>query len=354
MSQRRNTVKVGVFTLAGIALFIGGIVLIGSGVFAEAPISVETYFDESVAGLQVGAPIKFRGVQIGNVAEINFCGTVYGGYREDLADEPAGDSEENRENDYVYVRIGLYPEVFENRDPSYIHARIAKMVRKGMRVRLQSQGITGIVHLEADFPETEASEPLTYPWQPRYPYVPSTKSTIARVSDSVVEVLADLSEVPFESIGRNLDELLLTAEQQLESFDLAALNREASETLESLRGFIDEAKGILEKAELEKSGPELRRAIEELRGLAERLEPRLDELATRGTGALQRYENVAAELQSLLARVDDLTERNAPAVTQILRWTEDVVRNLERVTSDAKRYPSYLLFGEPPATRERP
>lgn len=339
--------KVGVFALSGVALFVAGIVLIGSGVFAERSISMETYFDESVAGLQVGAPIKYRGVQIGNVEEIDFCSAVYS--------EFAKQSESLQDSDrYVYVRIGLSPGVFGGRSPAYIKDRVHRMVtEEGMRVRLQSQGITGIVHLEADYPQGEASEPLTFKWTPNHQYVPSTKSTIARLSDSVVDVLADLREVPFAEIGGRLDGLLKTTEEQVSAIDFGRLNTEATEFLATSRQFITDVREILESAELKDAGPEFRQIISRLSSAADRLEPRLDELAATGQATLEGYREVAGDLRNFVQTLDQITTQGAPAAESVFRLAENVLRNLNRVTADARRYPSFLIFGEAPEPRKK-
>ena len=63
MSAKANYFKIGVFTLSSAALALVGIVVLGAGTLFERSIMMETYIDESVQGLDVGAPIKFRGVK---------------------------------------------------------------------------------------------------------------------------------------------------------------------------------------------------------------------------------------------------------------------------------------------------
>ena len=66
MSTRANYFKIGLFTLAALALLVGAIIAWGAGAFAADRAIVETYMDESVQGLDMGSPVKFRGVNVGS------------------------------------------------------------------------------------------------------------------------------------------------------------------------------------------------------------------------------------------------------------------------------------------------
>ena len=96
-------------------------------------------------GLEVGAPVKYRGVTIGRVTDIGLVSAEYGG-------RPA--DRESRRQTYrlVFVRfevdtskIGPVPET-------------AEAVKLGLRARLASQGITGLSYIELDF-----VDPTRYP-----------------------------------------------------------------------------------------------------------------------------------------------------------------------------------------------
>ena len=71
MSVRGNATAVGAFVLGAIAIAIGLAVVFGSGLFFRDVTRYVIYFDGSLEGLQVGAPVKFRGVPIGQVVSIS-------------------------------------------------------------------------------------------------------------------------------------------------------------------------------------------------------------------------------------------------------------------------------------------
>ena len=70
MSKRANPTVVGFFVIIGIVLAVATVLLLGSGKLLTPDMKYVLYFDESVNGLQKGAPVKFRGVTIGAVDEI--------------------------------------------------------------------------------------------------------------------------------------------------------------------------------------------------------------------------------------------------------------------------------------------
>ena len=65
-----NTKAIGLFVLAGIALAVLGLVLFGGSRYFHHGDTYVIYFDESLKGLRRGAPVTFRGVDIGQVTEI--------------------------------------------------------------------------------------------------------------------------------------------------------------------------------------------------------------------------------------------------------------------------------------------
>src|SRR5580698_8890520 len=70
MGKRFSPTLVGGFVLSAMGLAILGLVVLGSGRFFTGKTSYVLYFDRDVNGLRVGAPVKFRGVDIGTVDEI--------------------------------------------------------------------------------------------------------------------------------------------------------------------------------------------------------------------------------------------------------------------------------------------
>ena len=70
MSKQASKTVIGAFVLGAIVLFVAGILAFGSGKFFEKKHTVVMFFPGSVKGLDVGAPLKIKGVKIGTVSDI--------------------------------------------------------------------------------------------------------------------------------------------------------------------------------------------------------------------------------------------------------------------------------------------
>ena len=73
MAAPTNHWKLGLFVVVGIVLSLTTITFLGAQSLQKQVVSYQTYFDESVQGLEVGSPVKFRGVTIGTVSAIDIA-----------------------------------------------------------------------------------------------------------------------------------------------------------------------------------------------------------------------------------------------------------------------------------------
>src|SRR5205807_1515549 len=129
-----------------------------------------------VQGLDVGSPVKFRGVTVGTVAEITIA--------------PDRRHVQVTSNIYVdaLVRLGLRTRAPRSGE-EFIDPRL--------RVQLASAGITGVRFIQTDFFDPERYPPPPLPFEPPWNYVPSARSTLknaeaAGVSDAQEELQAGL------------------------------------------------------------------------------------------------------------------------------------------------------------------
>ena len=78
-ANKANYATIGLTVVVGALAIIGTLVYLGGAGAREERIYAETFSDKSVSGLSVGSAVNFRGVKIGEVAEINFVGNKYEG-----------------------------------------------------------------------------------------------------------------------------------------------------------------------------------------------------------------------------------------------------------------------------------
>ena len=149
MGAKANPTVIGAFIVGAVALMIAAILIFGKGKLFTPTITIVMFFEGSVNGLNEGAPVKFRGVDIGTVREVQalYNPTDYTGKVKVVTEiEPRRWSEVM---DGVIVASSAEergPEDFQN------------LIDQGFRGQLQLQSfVTGLLYVELNFhPGTEA------------------------------------------------------------------------------------------------------------------------------------------------------------------------------------------------------
>jgi len=71
--QPVNHFKIGLFVLLAVAATLATAVAFGASASQRPTLAYHTFFNESVQGLELGPPVKYRGVTIGVVAAIEIA-----------------------------------------------------------------------------------------------------------------------------------------------------------------------------------------------------------------------------------------------------------------------------------------
>ena len=323
--------RVGVLVLAGLALGLGFVLFLTSGRLDRNEAVFETYFRESVQGLEVRAPVRYRGVAIGRVHEIKLVSAEYR--------RPEG-SIYGTAFQLVLVRFSV--------DTSRVGEvpTMQEAIKLGFRVRIAAQGITGVNYLELDFVDPERFPPREVPWTPVYTYIPAIPSTVAQVQTAAERLVGQLQEVDLAELVKDVTGLVTDLRGELKDGDVATTLREATallhslretteraelpEAVASLRATSEEARALLANRELREALANIAALTAELRVTARRLPASLDALQ----GGLRTVRGTTTDLQADLA--------------PILRDLRAAVANLRDTTETLRRYPSQALFGAPP------
>jgi paraquat-inducible protein B len=296
--------RVGLFVLAGIALAVATILVVGGGRLFSRPVLMESVFDESVQGLDVGAPVKLRGVKLGTVRWIGF-----------VADEYELSGDDAREGRRVLVRMELTGS--DGGMSQWERAEeVKELVKRGLRLRLTPLGITGVSFIEADFVDPERNPPPELSWTPEVLYVPSAPSTIAQITSAAERLMTRIDRLDVEGLLTNFDTLLVNVNHAVETADVDAVQKSIAQLLEELQATVGGLRDTIREARVPSVSEDLRGTLREVSATLVRLQLLLDDGG------------------------DDLgaTLENLRAATQ----------NLRDVSETARSYPSFLLFGEPP------
>jgi paraquat-inducible protein B len=313
VSRDTHYFRVGLFVLGGLALAVATIVVVGGGRLFSRPTMMETVFDESVQGLDVGSPVKLRGVKLGTVQWIGFVRDAY---------DVSGAPDPMKEGARVLVRMEIVGR--EGRGIGEERLRSLKHdVAKGLRLRLTPLGITGAYFIQADYLDPAKNPPMEIHFKPQYFYVPSVPSTISQISNAAEQLMSRIDKLDVEGLLTHLDTLLVTVNAAVQKTDVGGMQRSLSDLLADARHTSAEARRAIAQARVEDVSADVRNAV--------------------------------AELTQTLARLDALLDGGGEDLGAALENLRVATQNLRDVTETARAYPSYLLFGSaPPAASPAP
>ena len=174
MAKQSFKTAVGAFVIGGLTLLVAGIILLGGGRMFSDDIEYVLYFDGSVSGLSIGAPVVFRGVPMGQVTRISLEANP----RDASVTIPVY----IRLDENSIVRAGVAGELTDN----FRQEILRRLIQRGLRARLQLQSlITGQYRVELDFlPNTPANFRSPMPDR-EIPTLPSPIDTLQRTVASL-------------------------------------------------------------------------------------------------------------------------------------------------------------------------
>jgi paraquat-inducible protein B len=314
MSAPTNHWKLGAFVVGSLVLGGAAAVLLAAQTMEVATSVNVSYFDEAVTGLEVGSPVSFRGVKIGNVSAI------------DVAPD-------RRHVEVTYLlgvnelhRLGL---------AGTSHGKETKIsVPPDLRVQLGSNGLTGTKYIQIDFFDGSAGPPPILPFPVPENYIPATPSTMKNLEDAVVRAV-DTLPVLAEQLGG----IANRANALLDDVDRHQLPARTALTLNNTNRLVTTLQGKLEElqvAELSHS------AVATLQGASATL--------ARMNRLLERFDGEKGLLASVQRATDGISELAAPRLGENVEETGRDVREaaiaVRELIEALERDPDMLLKGK--------
>ncbi len=304
MPKPANYFRIGVFIILGTLLLVGAIVIFGAGQFFKQKIMFETYERGTVQGIDIGSPVKFRGVQIGKVTWVGFSFNVY------------PQAEVNSKDNYVVIRMEIDKEIFPNMFNEDLRPMLERGIKNGLRVRIEPQGITGLNYLEINFVDDPSQYPLlAFDWTPHFYYVPSAPGELTDILDSMNKIMRDVEQLNLGEIQGGLQQLLTNLNKAITGAEIEKLST-------SLQALLNQMDTAIRQANI---GP-------------------LSDEARNLMAGLQKSN---ADLQKVLKNIEPATRLNPSEVKAIVDNLAQVTANLEQFSYAVKTRPSVLLWGSP-------
>ncbi len=299
MSKKANPTVVGSFVVGAIALSIIGVIVLGGGRFFEEKFDFIAYFDESISGLDVGAPVDFQGVRIGTVTGVRL--------------------EFDRKNRGEILRpvtlqiLGGRINFVQERDQSAKPAEGLEFLvqERGLRARLAVQSmLTGKQKIELGlFPDQpivrkNRDGPL---WE--MPTIPSPFKQAA----------TEIAQLPLQDI--------------------------VTETHRAIKRVAD----ILDPEVTGEIFQNLNDSMVRMEGLFERLESKIDPVTEQISGMIGAATESLLEMQQTLETINQHLDPDSATRSELMLLAEDLQqtsKSLRRLTDYLEVHPESLLWGK--------
>lgn len=302
MESRVSYAAVGVFVLLLTTALIGLGLWLGSDVTVQRYDRYSIYFRESVSGLYLNAPVKYRGVVVGRVERLELA----------------------------------------NHNPERVHVLIAVQqgtpIKTDTRAKLDPQGVTGVVHVELTGGTLEAPLLVSHDRNQPYPVIESEPSLFSRLDEALSQGLGTLNQLAGQISG-------FLSEQNQHNVQL---------TLASLAEFSSTLAANSERLEV------TLQAAERLMANSAEATAELPTVLNQARATMKRWEALAGRLEQVGAEIQETAAQGRQELTRVGRTTIPEVNglitelqmltdNLNRLSEDLRDNPRMLLFGRPRA-----
>jgi paraquat-inducible protein B len=345
MSRQANKTLIGGFVLGAVVLAVVAVVAFGSGRLFQRINQYVLFFGGSVKGLSVGAPVMFRGVEIGSVIDV----------------ELVADPNTLTVNIPVYVEIK--PKKFNlggspgvslvnmKRSPA---ENLKLLIDKGLRAQLQSQSfVTGQLMVNLDF---HPDKPAKFLGDGEIMEIPTIPSTMEELSST-------LQKIPLEDISAKLSSAIAGIDRAVNSpeglnqtlQDIQKLARNVDSKIGPLASGIGEAVKQAQKLLQTlngKIGPlasDLDQTVKDTQKLVRGIDREIPSIASDLKSTVQATKATVVTAEKTLVEIKALTGKDSQTVYKLNKALDELTaasRSVRTLADNLNRQPESLLRGK--------
>jgi paraquat-inducible protein B len=321
VSKKINTTSIGLFIVTGATLGVIGLLLFSSSKLFSPTRAIIVYFDDSLNGLNQGAPVKYRGVTIGSVKRVmvrfnqatnDYAMPVIIELEEKLLRERMGDR-------------GI--EIFTERS-------MIERIKFGLRASLQTESlVTGVLYIDIRF-NPNAPPPVYHELEKTYPELPTEPTQIQ-------QLMSNLASLDIKSIEKNLNALLTKLDTTIGSLQMAQISQGVTNLLVSIDRLVS-------APEITNDLAAVRTTLDQYRLLGEKLNNRIDPLADSITNSLAEANRALAQFHGAAENLRILLAPDSPLpnnLDQALQQLSGAVQSLSVLLDFLKQHPNALITG---------
>jgi paraquat-inducible protein B len=317
MAKQANRMMIGGFVVLAVIIMAASLVVFGSGKFFKKTNKYILYFDESVKGLSVGAPVLFQGVPVGSVTSITL--------EADLVTLKT----------QIPILIEIEPDRWKVRTGERDYRKIAeKLIEKGLRAQLIMQSfITGQLMIELDF-DTKSKVCYAPPQIDKdykdYVMIPTCASTGERLAKA-------LGDLDLKAIEQNLNSSLAGIDRLVNDPDLAASIRALRDTLQDARKLLAHV-----DRQVDPLAKDVKKTVKDFGKLANNVDSRVGGLATGFDKTMSGFDTTMSAAKGVLSQDSPLMVELENALKEISAMS----RSIRQLTSYLDQHPEALIRGK--------
>ena len=268
------------------------------------------FFSGSVRGLNIGAPVEFKGIKVGMVKDI----------RLEFDSQDASFK--------IPVLVEIEPERFIAKNEQAMSSPMEMLnilVEKGLRARLQTGSLlTGQLYVDLDMhPDTPARFVNA---EVPYPELPTIPANLEQMTASVKTILDKMEKLNMEEIGSQL-----------------------LQTLEGTNQIVTSTNKMIQKHEMESAVNDFKNSLALLKNILHKLDQRVTPIAENLENAIGAGHDALKKTQATLALVDQSLRPNSPLQFNFLELTTELTgmaRSIRILVDMLERNPNSIIFGK--------
>jgi len=329
MSKQANKTVIGIFVVGAIALVVIAIVVLGSGKFFKKTLRAVCYFEGSVGGLNVGAPVVFRGVRIGSVTDVILR------------------FETTKLSFVIPVYIEIEPDKFAvvGVRPGQLGQNLKTLIGRGLRASLETQSlVTGQMQVGLDFQPDKPAKFAEF-------RIDTTTPEIPTVPTPMQELAKKIQKLPIDEIFEKLSSTLSKIDNLVGSPEIVEAIRSVNLALGDVRKLVqnvDNRVGPLASSiegTVNDYGKLARNASDKIDTVSLGLSDTIKEIQKAVSG----IEKTLGEAQSTLAQAKQTLAEDSILYYEIAETLEELqkgARSIRLLADDLKRRPESVIWGK--------
>jgi paraquat-inducible protein B len=358
--NRANPKLIGAFVVGAVALVVIGVLLLGGAQWLTEKRPLVAYFEGSVKGLNVGAPVEFQGVRVGSVTDIQL---------QFLTSE-----NEFRIPVFIQIEPGRMTQVGRQVDAK--GQLLKPLIERGLRAQLEMQSIvTGQLMVQLGFyPDT----PIRLVGDGKVPEIPTMPTTMQEVAQNVTQALTEIRQLPIaQLIGQlthsveGVDTLIhspevtqlirrMNATAQVTERSITRIDEEigpevrglVKNTLEAATALLRDSQQLVRRvdAQVVPMSNGIQKSLDAFRDTLKDSQQLLRHVDGRVTPMTDNLMDTSKRLQATIARVQQVVDGDVVRLLQdtnkTLQEFSGTARSIRLLTDYLERNPDALVFGK--------